>query len=217
MYGETPACMLFVFSNARDGADDALARWYREVHGPDALNNGTFSALHRYVAAGEYPARFLALWEGSFSSLEEARARITPKAGGLRQQGRITSDLEVVWSSLEFLGFSGTPGGTEVGTLTVVEGGAVPLVDSPTSRYGGTFLYEQADAPAEVTARWSGRGQEGMAPHGPYRNIFDHPQTWPPPSESPGGAWVSHWRPLSSLRRADLSNVGPPIHQVEEP
>jgi hypothetical protein len=157
MYGETPACMLFVFSNARDGADEALARWYREVHGPDALNNGTFSALHRYGAVGAYPARFLALWEGSFASLEEARARITPKAGGLRDRGRITPDLEVVWSSLEFLGFSGTAAGAEVGTLTLVEGGTAPLVDSPTSRYGGTFLYEQTDQPEDVTPRWSGR------------------------------------------------------------
>src|SRR5438477_5936922 len=124
MYGQSPACLFFVFSNAGPGGDEALHRWYMEVHGPDAFAGGSFSALHRYEAVGSYDARFLAIWEGGFTSLDEVRSRMTPGSAGLRERGRITEDLIVVWSSMNFLtDTTGHPGVGPVRMLTLVEGG----------------------------------------------------------------------------------------------
>jgi hypothetical protein len=207
MYGVSSPCMLLVFSNPRPGADEALARWYMEVHGPDALGNGTFSALHRYEAVGDYDARFLALWEGSFTSLDEARSQMVPKAGGLRDRGRITPDLMVVWSSLEFL-TAAAPSGERapVSTLTLVKGDRPEMSGPGPHRYGGVSFYESPDRAEDVMARWSGHGEAGIAPHGPYRNIFDHPEGWPfSDPKADVGSWVSHWRPIGSLRRSDLA------------
>jgi len=201
VYGADAPCLLMVFSNPRTGAAEDLAQWYMEVHGPDALKNGSFYALHRYEALGTYHARFLALWEGEFESLEQAKAKIVPNAGGLRDRGRISSELEVVWSALIFLTASSpSPGDRQAATLTLVEGSEVDLFGRPTCRYGDVALYESTEASGDVIARWAGRGDEGIAPHGPYRNIFDRPDVWPPPSASGEGVWVSHWRPIASLR-----------------
>src|SRR5689334_2760450 len=102
MYGTSPACLFLVFSNARPGGDEALDRWYMEVHGPEAFANGTFSALHRYQAIGAYDARYLAVWEGAFTSLDAVRARMVGASSGARDRSRISEDLVVVWSSMNF-------------------------------------------------------------------------------------------------------------------
>lgn len=217
MFGERPACLFLVFSNPGPGGDEALNRWYMEMHGPDAFRGGVFSALHRYQAVGDYEARFLAVWEGPFRSKEEARARMVPGSARLKANGRISEDLVVVWSDMHFLGEVPERGGSasarrlEVGTLTLVEGGAhdgagVDPWAPGEYRYGNLVLAESPDPPERAVARWRGGGNEGMAPHGPYRNLFADPGSWLAETASLPERWVSHWRPIGSLRRDD---VGP--------
>jgi hypothetical protein len=212
MFGERPACLFLVFSNPGPGGEEALGRWYMEVHGPDAFRGGVFSALHRYEAVGDYDARFLAIWEGPFRSKEEARARMVPGSSRLKEQGRITEDLIVVWSDMHFLGEVPAAGGPvpserpEVGTLTLAEGGAGGAEGTLDRlyRYGDLVLSESPDPPELVVPRWRGGGKEGMAPHGPYRNLFADPGSWLAETASLSERWVSHWRPIGSLRPDDV-------------
>ena len=92
-----------------------------------------------------------------------------------------------------------------VRTLTLVEGGSFDRPGDATYRYGDLELYESASEPADTIVTWRGLGDEGVAPHGEYRNIFDHPGTWPPVGAALRGPWISHWRPLASLRREDAT------------
>jgi hypothetical protein len=205
MYGEASPCLFLVFSNAGPGGDEALARWYMEVHGPDAFRSGTFSALHRYEAVGDYDARFLAVWEGAFPSLDAARARMAPPGGPRPDRSRITDDLVVVWSALKFhTGRAAPCVPATVRTLTLVEGGSFDPPGVATYRYGDLELHESAAEPAEAVASWRSSGEEGMAPHGPYRTIFEDPEAWPPPGQGLDSPWISHWRPVASLRREDM-------------
>ena len=126
---------------------------------------------------------------------------------GLRDKSRISDDLIVVWSSMNFL--TAEPASTDPGpvdpvaaaTVTLVEGGYFEEPAATTYRYGGVVLYESPGAPASVARAWSDRGKESIAPHGPYRNVFDHPETWPPAGGVAVDPWISHWRPIGSLRR----------------
>jgi hypothetical protein len=204
MFGVASPCVFMVFSNAGAGGDEALARWYMEVHGPEALAGGTFSALHRYLGLGRYDARFLAVWEGSWATLAEARKAMTPAGGGRPNRSRITDDLLVVWSALKFL--TGPPPPAAHGpvrTLTLVEGGRAGQRGTSTYLYGDVELDESAEDPDTVADRWRHFGREGIAPHGPYRTIFEDPDGWPPEGEVAHETWVSHWRPLASLRREE--------------
>src|SRR3954447_21286048 len=125
MYGTDPACVFLVFCNPGAGGDEALEHWYMKIHGPDALENGSFQALPRYQACHDYPARFLAVWEGSFTTMEDARAYIAPRAADLRGQGRVTDDMTVTWALMAFrtTAPSAAPAPDPVETLTLVEGG----------------------------------------------------------------------------------------------
>jgi hypothetical protein len=57
--------------------------WYDKIHGPDALENGSFRALHRYRAAGPgwTQARYLAVWQGRYLSEPEAGLHPSPGQG----------------------------------------------------------------------------------------------------------------------------------------
>jgi len=221
VYGEHPPSLFLVFSNAGPGGPDALDRWYRQTHGPEAFASGSFSALHRYEALGDYEARFLAVWEGDFTSRQEVRAKML--RGGPKGRSGITPALVVVWSSF-FFATGATPetAGT-VCTLTLVEGtvalGGPPPAGTTAYHYGDLVLYESPAGPDGVKA-WATRGVESMAPHGLYRTIFDDPESWPPVGTVTGGPWVSHWRPLGSVW-ADGRAIGhaiavPPQTAVEE-
>ena len=183
MYGESPACVFLVFSNAGPGGDEALARWYMEVHGPDAFAAGSFSALHRYQALGAYDARFLAVWEGAFTSIDDVRSRIVPGSRTLKDKGRITSDLVVVWSGFHFLTDAEfAPGATTVNTLTLVEGGDFDAPGSSTYRYGTPLPLRKRRGPraggGRVVRAWP-RG------HGPPRPLPEHVR--PPRGLAPAG------------------------------
>ncbi|HEV8297288.1 MAG TPA: hypothetical protein VGQ20_08325 [Acidimicrobiales bacterium] len=201
MYGTAPPSVFLVFCNPGAGGDDALAHWYMEVHGPDALDNGSFHALHRYRALGDYEARFLAVWEGDYASMAEASAYITPRATQLRGAGRVTDDMTVMWATMEFRRPSAAPTPiTDVGTLTLVRGDVPDHAPTgSTSRYGDLTFVEQADPPDVVVPRWAGIGKSGMPPHGPYRGVFREPTEPIDVEPLPPGTWVSHWEPVGSL------------------
>jgi hypothetical protein len=73
-------------------------RWYDEVHGPDALANGSFTALHRFRATGPgyRGTPYLALWEAPYDSEAEAWAYIGPRAQALREAGRAGGEVASV-------------------------------------------------------------------------------------------------------------------------
>jgi hypothetical protein len=86
----TPATLFVVLADPPAADVDEFHRWYDEVHGPDALGNGSFVALSRFAAAGPgfVAAPFLAFWEGTFPDETEAWAHIRPRAMELRAAGR---------------------------------------------------------------------------------------------------------------------------------
>lgn len=88
--GETPATLFVVLADPEPENDAEFQRWYDEVHGPDALGNGSFVALSRFKAAGpgHVAAPYLAFWEGTFPDETEAWAYIRPRAMELRAAGR---------------------------------------------------------------------------------------------------------------------------------
>ena len=63
----------------------------------------------------------------------------------------------------------------------------------------------RAADPSDVAASWAGAAKEGVAPHGEYKNVFDHPDSWPPAGVPIPDPWVSHWRPIGSLRKDEVS------------
>ena len=206
MYGEHSASVFLVFGSARSGRDDDFERYYLVEHGPDSIEAGAFSALHRYWAAGECGARHLAVWESPFTSLEEARATLVPLSQRLRAAGRISDAQETLRSAVHVHAAGPATTGraaavTEVGTLTLVEGPHRPPTGAGAAYgYGSVVMYESPEPPEAVAARWEGVGKEGIATYGEYRSIFDAPDTWLGDQTGPAEAWVSHWHPGGSLR-----------------
>ena len=216
MQGDRPASVFLVYANAGPEGPEALAAWYTDIHGPDSIRDGTFSALHRYEAVGNYPARFLAIWEGPFTTAGQARAQILPRARARQAEGRVSASQEGIWTDMYFVdGVASTALGQRpvVGTMTVLEGGD-PLTPEETGtvlgsggdryHYGGLTFYESPDKPEVVAARWSALASEGMAPHGPYRSLFSDPDTFLQRHPEFPERWASHWRPIASMLAADL-------------
>ena len=48
----TPNSVFVVFANPTPEHEAEFNRLYDEIHGPDALENGSFTALHRFRAVG---------------------------------------------------------------------------------------------------------------------------------------------------------------------
>jgi hypothetical protein len=94
--------LFFVICEPPAGKEDEFHDWYDNVHGPDALENGSFTALRRYRAAGPgwCHARFVNLWEGDYSSEKEAWAYIQPRAEELRARGRVSDLSGVTWATM---------------------------------------------------------------------------------------------------------------------
>ncbi len=87
---ETPSTVFVAFADPPPEREAEFNEWYDTVHGPDALANGSFTAMHRFRAVGDGPraAPYLALWEGRFESEADAWAYIGPRAQALREAGR---------------------------------------------------------------------------------------------------------------------------------
>ncbi len=98
---DTPSPSVFVVLAEPSPEQEAdFHDWYDKIHGPDALENGSFSALHRYRVAGPgwVQARYLAVWQGRYRSEPEAWEYIRPRAKGLRAAGRVGEVASVVWA-----------------------------------------------------------------------------------------------------------------------
>jgi hypothetical protein len=129
-----PLCPSTVFVALADpppGREAEFHHWYDTVHGPDALANGSFTAVHRFRAVGEghRAAPFLALWEGRFADEAEAWGYIAPLAHELREAGRVGDIASVRFAIMLFgvtvpatVGLGPSTAACEpVGTLTTVQ------------------------------------------------------------------------------------------------
>jgi hypothetical protein len=100
MQGSSPPTLFVVLADPPPEREQEFHDWYDTVHGPDAIENGSFDALYRYraVGAGWRPAPFLALWEGWYAGEAEAWASITPRAHQLSEAGRVGNISSVRWA-----------------------------------------------------------------------------------------------------------------------
>jgi hypothetical protein len=199
-----------VWAVPREGADDEVARWYDEVHGPDAIGNGSFLALHRYAAAGPgfRTAPILAVWEAGFASEAEAWAYIGPRAQELRAAGRVSDHYVVAWATMLVV-VDASALDRPVATLTTVQndwrhpggdprawldGLALPGADvfhsvhlcttDPAGPGPGrhlALLESELDL-ATVVAACTDLGAAGSSPTPPYTTIFAAEGDQPPPA-----------------------------------
>ena len=81
---DTPTPSVFVVLAEPSPEQEAdFHHWYDQIHGPDALDNGSFSALHRYRAIGPgwKQARYLAVWQGRYKTEPEAWDYLRQRSG----------------------------------------------------------------------------------------------------------------------------------------
>lgn len=102
MLGHTPNCVFMVFAQPAVGRATELQEWYDVIHGPDAMANGSFNNLSRWLCISNPGAPFLALWEGEWTSDEHAWGYIRPRALQLNAEGRIGDIPSVEWSQMTF-------------------------------------------------------------------------------------------------------------------
>lgn len=102
MLGYAPRCVFMVFANPPADRVAELDHWYQVVHGPDAIENGSFNALRRYRCDSNPTAPLLALWEGEWPSDKDAWDFIAPKAKALHAEGRIGDIPSADWASMTF-------------------------------------------------------------------------------------------------------------------
>ncbi|TML19631.1 MAG: hypothetical protein E6G39_01335 [Actinobacteria bacterium] len=123
MLGYAPRCVFMVFANPPADRVDELHHWYQVIHGPDAIENGSFNALRRYRCVSNPDAPLLALWEGEWSSDKAAWDFIAPKAKALHESGRIGDIPSADWASMTFTSEPPcAPLATEpVGSMTMVQ------------------------------------------------------------------------------------------------
>lgn len=101
---QCPSTLFVALADPPEGREDEFHEWYDTVHGPDALENGSFTAVHRFraVGPGHRAAPFLALWEGRFASEAEAWGYIGPRAQALREAGRVGDIASVRFAIMLF-------------------------------------------------------------------------------------------------------------------
>jgi hypothetical protein len=160
----TPSTVFVAFADPADDRDAEFNQWYDTVHGPDALANGSFDAMHRFRAVGDghRAAPYLALWEGRFESEAEAWGYIGPRAQALRDAGRAGDIASVRFALMTFR--AATPGGSQcerVRALTTVQNDWRDVTRAPDAQswWDATGL-EAVDAPARwlVTSDPAGKG-----------------------------------------------------------
>jgi hypothetical protein len=98
--GSSPPTLFVVLADPPPDRVQEFHDWYDTVHGPDAIENGSFDALYRYRAVGPgwRTAPYLALWEGRYASEGEAWDYIRPRAHQLNDAGRVGSVSSVRWA-----------------------------------------------------------------------------------------------------------------------
>jgi hypothetical protein len=218
-----------VWSTPNPGIGDEYHTWYNEVHLPDAIENGSFVAMHRYesVGPGYYAAPFLSIAEADYGSEAEAWAAVRPRAQALRDAGRIddlyrvdfaamliTVDTDVSFHPVETLTTVQNdwrdPGGDARSWLSSI---AVPeasprsmqlFTTDPHGRQGPgrhLALFESNTALDETVAAWSRVGSAGSSPMPPYTTLFGVEGA--PRGDQPplAATWVQHWRHLVTVGR----------------
>lgn len=161
----TPRALFVVFANPAPEHEAEFNRWYDEIHGPDALENGSFTALHRFRAVGPgYRATpYLALWEAPYDSEAEAWAYIGPRAQALREAGRAGGEVASVRYALMLIGVTREhgPGLETVGTLTTIQNDwRETATAAPARRWWHALPLDELRAPVRwlVTSDVDGRG-----------------------------------------------------------
>lgn len=161
----TPRALFVVFANPLPEHESEFNRWYDEIHGPDALGNGSFTALHRFraVGPGYRGTPYLALWEAPYDSEAEAWAYIGPRAQALREAGRAGGEVASVRYALMLVAASmeDGPGLETVDSLVTWQNDWRDTATAPTARTFWLGLPPEARrAPVRwlVTSDAAGRG-----------------------------------------------------------
>ena len=161
---QTPSTLFVAFADPPPDRDAEFNEWYDTIHGPDALANGSFTAMHRFRAVGEghRAAPYLALWEGRFTSESEAWAYIGPRAQALREAGRAGDISSVRFALMLFR--AANPRGSRcepVRAITTVQNDWRDVAGAPGAQawWDATGL-DAIDAPTRwlVTSDAAGRG-----------------------------------------------------------
>lgn len=92
-----PNGLICFFGDCSEPSRDAeFNRWYNEVHIPDVLEPGIFTACtrfeHRTAGAADLAPQYLAVYETERTDPWQALQEIRPYVGELREQGRISPD-----------------------------------------------------------------------------------------------------------------------------
>lgn len=186
----TPNSVFVVFANPKAEHEAEFNRWYDEIHGPDALENGSFLAVHRFRAAGPgpRPAPYLALWEARFNDEAEAWAYIGPRAQQLREAGRAGGEIASVRFALMTVGVASARGEVldEVASLTTIQNDWRDASTAPTARSWWHGLPHEAIA---APVRWLSTSDVAGRGPGYHLAVFASREKRAPgvdlPSESP--------------------------------
>lgn len=229
MFGHTARMSFIVWSTPHPGIGDEFERWYNEVHLPDSIANGSFTAMHRYEAVGPgyRAASHLSLAEADYGNEAEAWAAVRPRAEALHSANRIDDLFRVNYATM-LLTVDTDVSVHPTQTLTTVQNDwrhpkgdpqawlasvRVPAA-SPRSQQlfttdpdgaGGpgrhVALIESASDLEETRALWAGVGTAGMSPLPPYTTLFGVSSKAPADAPDPAEVWVSHWRHLITVGR----------------
>jgi hypothetical protein len=229
VFGHVARMSFIVWSTPHPGREDEFNRWYDEVHLPDSVANGSFTAMHRYEAIGPgyRAAPYLSIAEADYGSEAEAWASVRPKANALHRAKRI-DDLYRVDFATMLLTVDHEVSDHSVTILTTVQndwrepGGdartwlrsvAVPaasprsmqlLTSDPEGERGPgrhLALFESATMVDATVDAWSGAGAAGSSPLPAYTTIFGVQGEQAPDQPPPHGVWVAHWRHLVTVGR----------------
>ena len=172
----TPSTLFVAFADPPAEREDEFNEWYDTIHGPDALENGSFTAMHRFRATGDghRAAPYLALWEGRFASEAEAWGYIAPLAQALRDAGR-AGDISSVRFAVMLLGAGTYPGSRcdPVRSLTTVQNDWRDVGDAVSA--GTWWSANRLDAVASST-RWLATSDPAGKGAGYHLALFAHSQ-----------------------------------------
>ena len=229
MFGHTARMAFVVWSTPHAGVSEEFQRWYDEVHLPDAVQSGSFVAMHRYEAVGPgyRAAPYLAIAEADYGSDSEAWAAVRPRAQALRDAGRI-DDLYRVDFATMMLTMATAVSGHPVETLTTVQNdwrhpaGDAPdwmatlvlptltpqsmqlLTTDPRGERGPgrhLALFESGTSLDETVTAWGGVGAAGSSPLPPYTTLFGVAGVEAEGQPDPAPVWVAHWHHLLTVGR----------------
>jgi hypothetical protein len=218
-----------VWSTPHPDAGDEFHRWYDEVHLPDAIENGSFVAMHRYeaVGPGHRAAPYLSIAEADYGSEEEAWASVRPRALALRKKGRIPELYRVDFATM-LLTVEADVSSHPVETLTTVQNDwrkpageasewlaslSIPpatdrsmqlLTTDPHGERGGgrhIALFESATGLDDTVSAWQDVGTPGSSPMPAYTTLFGVEGVKLEDEPPVASTWVAHWRHLITVGR----------------